>query len=235
MQWITRLVSAHHGQQGASAAPPTRGLVITSAVRYDLVLWLSNLMAGGAWQATRQQVLELAQLRSGETVLDVGCGTGTQALLAMQSVGAAGRVTGVDPSAQMIGRARRKAARRGLAAHFQVAAVEQLPFPDRSFDVALSTYMMHVLPDDLKRQGLAEVARVLKPGGRLLVVDFKRPEGHEGHTRRPVHTGPWQSGVQDQPHLMQAAGFVDIDHGAIETGSMRLPEIGFAIGRIPSR
>jgi ubiquinone/menaquinone biosynthesis C-methylase UbiE len=195
------------------------------------MLWLTNLMAGGAWQATRQQVLDLAQLRPGETVLDVGCGTGTLALLAKQRVGAAGRVTGVDPSAQMIARARRKAARRGLGAHFEIAAVEQLAFPDRSFDVVLSTYMMHVLTDDLKRQGLAEIRRVLKSGGRLLVVDFKRPEEHQERPARPVHVGPWQSGIQDQPHLMQAAGFVDIDHGEIETRSTQLPEIGFALGR----
>jgi ubiquinone/menaquinone biosynthesis C-methylase UbiE len=231
MQWLTRLVSAHHGQGGASAALPTQGLVITSARRYDLVLWLTNLMAGGAWQATRRQILDLAQLRSGETVLDVGCGTGTQALLARQRVGAAGRVVGIDPSAQMIARARRKAARRGLTAHFEVGAVERPPFPDRSFDVVLSTYMMHVLPDDLKRQGLAEITRVLKPGGRLIVVDFKRPEEHQERPARPVHTGPWQSAVQDQPQLMQAAGFVDIEYGEIETGSTQLPEIGFAIGK----
>src|SRR5687767_5231679 len=107
MQWLTHLVSAHHGQRRSSAAAlPTEGLVITSAWRYDLVLWLTNLMAGGAWQATRQQTLDLAQLRSGETVLDVGCGTGTQALLARQRVGPAGRVVGIDPSAQMIARAR---------------------------------------------------------------------------------------------------------------------------------
>jgi ubiquinone/menaquinone biosynthesis C-methylase UbiE len=92
--------------------------------------------------------------------------------------------------------------------------------------------MMHVLPDDLKRQGLAEIARVLKAGGRLLVVDFKRPEQEKERPARPVHIGPWQSGIQDQPPLMQAAGFVQIEQGEIETGDMRLPEIGFVLGKI---
>ena len=92
--------------------------------------------------------------------------------------------------------------------------------------------MMHQLPDDLKRQGLAEIARVLKPGGRLLVVDTRRPEAHDGRPARPVHSGPWQSGIQDQPALMQAAGFSQIERGAIETGEPRMPEIGFALGRI---
>jgi SAM-dependent methyltransferase len=92
--------------------------------------------------------------------------------------------------------------------------------------------MMHQLPDDLKRQGLAEIARVLKPGGRLLVVDTTRPERNKGGPHRPVHVGPWNSGVQDQPALMQAAGFSQIEHGTLATGSTRLPEIGFALGRI---
>ncbi len=83
---------------------------------------------------------------------------------------------------------------------------------------------MHQLPDDLKRQGLSEIARVLKPGGRLLVVDTKRPE--EGERPRFVHVGPWNSGIQDQPALMQEAGF-----SQVETREIGLLEIGFALGR----
>lgn len=231
MEWLTHLVSTRHGQHGAIDAASTKGLVITSAWRYDLMLWLTNRMVGGKWQAVRHTILDLAQLQPGESMLDVGCGTGTQALLAKQRVGATGRVSGIDPAGQMIGRAHRKATRRGLSVDFQVGTIEQLAFPDQSFDLALSTFMMHVLPDDLKRQGLAEIARVLKPGGRLLVVDFKRPEKQQERPARPVHIGPWQSGIQDQPALMQAAGFVQIEHGEIETGSVRLPEIGFACGK----
>jgi ubiquinone/menaquinone biosynthesis C-methylase UbiE len=193
---------------------------------------LGNLVLGGKWQALRQMTADLAQLNPGETVLDVGCGTGTLALVAKQRVGETGRVSGIDPSAQMIARARWKAARQGLAIDFQVGVIEQLAFPHQTFDVVLSSFMMHQLPDDLKRQGLAEIARVLKPGGRLLVVDTRRPAEHQGRPARPVHVGPWRSGVQDQPLLMQAAGFSQIEHGTLETGSTRLPEIGFALGRM---
>jgi len=55
--------------------------------------------------------------------------------------------------------------------------IEQLAFPDHAFDVVLSTLVMHHLPDDLKRLGLAELVRVLKPGGRLVIIDFKRAQG----------------------------------------------------------
>ncbi len=174
MQWLTHFVNARHGQMGTASGEQTRGLIITSAWRYDLLLWVGNLITRGKWQALRQTTADLAQLHVGERVLDVGCGTGTLALIAKQRVGATGHVSGIDPSAQMIARARRFAARRGLPIDFQVGVIEHLAFPDQSFDVVLSSFMMHQLPDELKQQGLAEVARVLKPGGRLLIVDTKR-------------------------------------------------------------
>lgn len=90
--------------------------------------------------------------------------------------------------------------------------------------------MMHHLPDDLKRQGLAEIASVLKPGGRLLVVDFKRPEEHYGRPARPARLGAGEIGLQDQPALMKEADFSQVETG--ETRFPGLPELGFALGRI---
>jgi ubiquinone/menaquinone biosynthesis C-methylase UbiE len=174
----------------------------------------------GREQTFRRRIADLALLQPGEMVLDVGCGTGSLALEARQRVGetpeggTAGRVSGIDPSWQMIARARRKAERTDLMIDFQVGVIEQLTFPDQSFDVVLSTFMMHHLPDDLKRQGLAEIARVLKPGGRLLILDFRG------------RAGPWHSSIQDQPALMKDAGF-----SAIETGKARFPGLGFALGQ----
>jgi hypothetical protein len=84
MQWLTHLVGARHGQAGTASETQTRGLIITSAWRYDLLLWLGNLMTRGKWQALRQTTADLAQLHAGEQVLDVGCGTGTLALIALR-------------------------------------------------------------------------------------------------------------------------------------------------------
>ncbi len=72
---------------------------------------------------------------------------------------------------------------------FRVGVIERLELSDQSFDAALSTMMMHHLPDDLKRRGLAEMARTLKPGGRLVVVDFKRPEPRAGRPAGPFRRG----------------------------------------------
>src|SRR6266699_3927910 len=122
----------HHKEGGGASAPQTRGFVWNWARRYDLLIGFVTL---GREQAFRQRIADLARLQPGEGVLDVGCGTGTLALVARQRVGETGRVSGIDPSPQMIARARRKAARRGLSLDFQVGVIEQLAFPDQSFDV----------------------------------------------------------------------------------------------------
>jgi SAM-dependent methyltransferase len=148
-------------------------------------------------------------------VLDVGCGTGTLAIEAQQRLGPAGRVFGIDPAPEQIARARAKAARRQLPIDFRIGVIEQLPFPDQSLDVVLSTIMMHHLPDDLKQRGLFEIARVLRPGGRLVIADFKRKEQSPG-AAAPFGAG--HAGVQDLTALVENAGF-----SQIETEEMRFP------------
>jgi 2-polyprenyl-3-methyl-5-hydroxy-6-metoxy-1,4-benzoquinol methylase len=157
-----------HREPARASAPRTRGAIIRWPRIYTLIL---RVAFRGKEPELRQMIADLAELRPGETVLDVGCGTGTLALEASSRVGITGRVYGIDPSRQMIAYARSKAARPSLSVDFQLGVVEHLAFPDRSFDVVLCTWMIHHLPTDDKRQGLAEMARVLKPGGRLLLVD----------------------------------------------------------------
>jgi ubiquinone/menaquinone biosynthesis C-methylase UbiE len=204
-----------HREAREERSPQTHGTVIAWAWRYDLLVGLLTL---GRERALRRMTADLARLQPGEAVLEVGCGTGSLALVAKRRVGEAGRVAGIDPAPQMIARAMGKATRHGLSIDFEVGVIERLPYPDRSFDVVLSSLMMHHLPDYLKREGLAEVARVLKPGGRLLVLDAVPPSGYR-------HDG----GIEDQPALMRDAGFVQI-----ETGRVTFPPLGalgYARGR----
>ncbi len=156
------------------ASSQTHGLVLNWGRFYDLAMWLLARFAfGRSEQALRQNMLAFAQLQPGEIVLDVGCGTGSLALEARCLVGERGRVCGIDPGPRQIARAQSKAEQARFPIDFQIGVIEHLPFADQTFDVVLSTLMMHHLPGDLKQAGLAEIARVLKPGGRLLILDMK--------------------------------------------------------------
>ncbi len=210
--------SASSSQAGGEAAPATAGRLIHWARWYDLCVAVASL---GHGPALRRQTVALAGIRPGDRVLDVGCGTGDLTLAAAAQAGPSGEVVGSDASPEMIQVARRKAAGRGLPVRFELAPVEALPFPDGYFDVALSSLMLHHLPGQLKQDGLAQVYRVLKPGGRLLVVDFAGgPSGH-GHFlmaalgHRARHEDPGSLGP-----LLVEAGYVLAEEGTLVMGAL---------------
>src|SRR5262245_24147487 len=130
--------------------------------------------------AFRAKLIDLARLKPGDTVLDVGCGTGTLAIAAKRRVGPTGTVYGLDASPEMIARATKKARKAGTEVVFRNELVEAIPFPDAHFDAVLSTLMLHHLPRKARRQCASEMRRVLKPGGRVLAVDFGGAERREG-------------------------------------------------------
>src|SRR6266851_4567973 len=109
---------------GHSAAPGTTGIVLHRAFWYDALLWLVSL---GREHSYREKTLDLAGLKPGESILDIGCGTGTLAIAAKRRVGAAGRVYGVDASPEMLARAGKKADKAGTEVVFQNGIVEALP------------------------------------------------------------------------------------------------------------
>ena len=171
-----------------AAAPQTSGLVFRWALAYDMLL---RIIWGRAERAYRDRVIQLAALQAGDAVLDVGCGTGSQAIVAKRRVGASGMIVGIDASPEMITRAKAKAAKAGMAIEFRLAVAEALPFADATFDAVLTTTVLHCLPDGARRAGLSEMIRVLRPGGRLLLVDYGGPRqerrsllAHLHHHRR---------------------------------------------------
>jgi ubiquinone/menaquinone biosynthesis C-methylase UbiE len=198
-----------HGSVEKSAAKETKGLILDGGWRYDLMGWfIDTFLFRGQWRELRKKTVNLASIQPGEKVLDVGCGTGTLAIEAARSEGRAGHVAGIDPSTQQIAWASSKAARRNIPVEFQIGVIEDLPFPDQTFDVVLSTLMMHHLPTPLKRKGLAEIARVLKPGGRLIIADFKPKKERQGQAAR-FHAGG--SNMQDLAAMVADAGFEHLE------------------------
>jgi ubiquinone/menaquinone biosynthesis C-methylase UbiE len=193
----------------------TTGRVLHWAAGYDLLVWL---LTGRSDRAFREQLLGLAHLTAGESVLDVGCGTGTLAIAAKRQVGASGRVCGIDASRAMLARATSKAAKAGVGVSFEHAIVEALPFAEAQFDVVLSTLMLHHLPRKLRQQCAQEIRRVLKPRGRVLVVDFGAPQPRSGliaHLHRHGHVEP-----REIITLLDDVGLRSIESGPVGISSL---------------
>jgi len=112
----------------------------------------------------------IATLQAGETVLDLGSGSGFDCFLAAKKVGPEGKVIGIDMTSEMVELARKNAEKHGYTnVTFEVGQIEALPLPDNSVDVVISNCVINLAPE--KQQVLAEAARVLKPGGRFVVSD----------------------------------------------------------------
>jgi ubiquinone/menaquinone biosynthesis C-methylase UbiE len=120
--------------------------------------------------ASKPIILEGLGLRGGERVLDVGCGMGADVFEIAPLVGSNGQVTGVDMSAAMIDEARRRAEGRGLPVSFEVGDSQALRFDTSTFDAVRTERMLMHVPD--AELALAEMTRVLKPGGRMSVFDL---------------------------------------------------------------
>ncbi|MDE3135000.1 MAG: methyltransferase domain-containing protein [Acidobacteriota bacterium] len=122
----------------------------------------------------KRRLLAEAGLHPGFRVLDLGCGTGTLAVMAKRAEPDAA-VIGVDGDPTAIGLAHRKIARENVDVQLHLALVQELPYPDGSFDRVLSTLVLHHLSHNGKVAALREVVRVLAPGGEFHMADFGRP------------------------------------------------------------
>jgi ubiquinone/menaquinone biosynthesis C-methylase UbiE len=132
----------------------------------------------------------LGRLAAGERVLDLGCGAGTDSLVAAQMVGAEGRVTGIDMTPEMLAKARAAAAELGATnVEFVESEAEHLPFDAESFDVVVSNGVIDLIPD--KDAVFGEIYRVLRPGGRIQVADvtIQKPVSEEGRRNIDLWTG----------------------------------------------
>ena len=205
--------------------PGTTGLILHKAAGYDLLLWLVTL---GRERAFREKMLLFARLQPGEAVLDVGCGTGTLALIAKRQVGPAGDVCGIDASSEMISRAQKKARRAGVDIAFKNAFAESLPFPDARFDVVLATVMLHHLPKMARAELAAEIRRVMKPGGRVLAIDFGGTAKGRHSFLDHIHRRHGHVELNDMVSLFRDAGLT-----VAESGPVGMRDLQFVLATAP--
>lgn len=140
---------------------------------YDL---LSPLMTFGQEKRLSRECLGLLELKGGEKVLDVGCGTGTLTIeTARRLAGTPGSlVVGMDAAPKMLAVARRKSAGLGNV-RFDEGIAEELPYGDESFDCIVSTFFFHHIGFGLKKKALGEMRRVLREKGKIVIVDVDVP------------------------------------------------------------
>jgi ubiquinone/menaquinone biosynthesis C-methylase UbiE len=153
-------------------------------------------------RARRQVLIERAQLSAGQRVLDIGCGTGSLAI-ALQRAQPQVEVTALDPDPRALGVAQRKAQRANAHVRFDRGFGDALPYAERTYDRVFSSFMLHHLERPQQQRLLAEVLRVLVPGGSLHLIDFARAD----------HGGLFGQNLQGAEHVerdLRAATFVDV-------------------------
>lgn len=170
---------ADEGPSRASAEFPdqVRGMFDRIAGVYDL---MNTAMTAGLHHRWRERAADLARLEAGMSALDVCCGTGDLALELRRRVGSSGRVVGSDFSEPMLELARRKASERSLDVSFESADALRLPYANDCFDAVTVGFGARNLAD-LDR-GIAEMVRVARPGGRIVILEITRPQ------RQPLAT-----------------------------------------------
>jgi ubiquinone/menaquinone biosynthesis C-methylase UbiE len=210
-RFIHRLL---HGSDGAGQ----RG-AIRWARLYDAAVQIVTL---GRAQRLRNATLDHAGVFPAARVLDVGCGTATLTLEAKRRSGTEGSVVGIDVSPQMIARARAKAEEAGLDVTLEVASAESLPLADGSCDIVLCSLALHHLPRNQRRPAVAEMRRVLVPGGRVVIVDLS-PETSRLAALNPIaflHRGSGDIAAEAEA-LIREAGFRDVDAGQVGVRNLR--------------
>lgn len=190
----------------------TEGHTIHSWARYyDLVLGILSL---GREKKFRRAALDLISIEGGMDILDVGCGTGSLAVAARHDLGDEGNVVGIDPSSNMIDLARQKAEKAGVQVDFRVGVIENLEFEAETIDLVLSSLMMHHLTDELKERGLQEIKRVLKPGGRLLIIELD-PGAFSLATLVHGHSEQLSAELEKTRQIIRRLGFAEIQSGRL--------------------
>lgn len=195
--------------------PDTPGVTIASPRIYEL---FGAVFFAGRRDRAFTRLAGLSGAGRGDRVLDVGCGTGCLTRRMAAEVGPDGDVTGVDPSPPVLAHARDRKRRPGSApCTYREGIAEALDLPDASFDTVVTSLMLHHLPENLRLPALREMRRVLRPGGRLLVAEFRPPSSRLG--RLLVHGGTAHAMAHNRVDVLDGlvadAGFEVSGHGDV--------------------
>jgi len=173
------------------------------------------ILFGGRRRRIFARLAAESGVRPGDRVLDVGCGTGSFTRVIAQAVAPPGTAQGIDPSGEAITEARRLT--RIDNCSFSTGVAEALDAADASYDVVVSSLMVHHLPEELRPQAIREMFRVLRPGGSVLVAEFRPPASHIGrHLISPfVSPAMAHNRVELVDAMVRDAGFEQLRTGHV--------------------
>lgn len=217
---VDELRASIRGEYAAVAAEPDRGFHFHTGYRLAAILgypqeWIETLPAGAvASMAGTGNPFNLGEIQPGERVVDCGSGAGADALIAARIVGPTGRVIGIDMTPEMLAKARASASEAGLTnVEFREGILEALPVQAGWADVVISNGVLNLVPD--KAAALAEMFRVLRPGGRLQAADIvlERPVSASSKQDVSLWTGCIAGGLlaDELRGLVVAAGFTTVE------------------------
>jgi len=217
---LAELRASIRTEYAAVAAEPDRGFHFHTGYRLAAILgypqkWIETLPPGAvASMAGTGNPFALGEIQPGERVVDCGSGAGADALIAARLVGPSGRVIGIDMTPEMLAKARASAAEAGLTnVEFREGILEALPVETGWADVVISNGVLNLVPD--KAAALAEMYRVLRPGGRLQAADIvlERPVSASSKQDVSLWTGCIAGGIlaAELRDLIAAGGFTIVE------------------------
>lgn len=162
------------------------------------------------------------QLKSGQRLVDVGCGTGTDLEKLLARYGESVELYGAEPSEDMLKQMPPKVA-KSQNVHLARATADNLPYTDNFFDYITCSLVLHHVSDDDRQKALREMRRVLKPGGTVLIKDWGQPRGNFGRVAAWFwrnHAYVSQNTSRDWPALLEQAGFGQVEVLSVRRGIM---------------
>jgi ubiquinone/menaquinone biosynthesis C-methylase UbiE len=190
-----------------------------------------NKITLGREDALRTMTVTLAQIKPGDCVLEIGCATGTLSLAAKRQAGATGSVSGIDIIPGMIEVSRNKAAQAKLDVTFQLGNIEDIPFPNEYFDVVMCSFMIFHMSEKVRNKGIKEIYRVIKPQGRLLVLDLALPTQPASRRILKLLLGfMLKHDLKELQPIMESSGFSQIEIAQAKFRVLGLPLLSFVRG-----
>lgn len=190
-----------------------------------------NKITLGREDALRTMTVTLAQVKPGDCVLEIGCATGTLSLAAKRQAGLTGSVFGIDIIPGMIEVSRNKAAQAKLDVTFQLGNIEDIPFPNEYFDVVMCSFMIFHMSEKVRNKGIKEIYRVLKPQGKLLVLDLALPTQPASRRILKLLLGfMLKHDLKELQPIMESSGFSQIEIAQAKFRVLGLPLLSFLRG-----